>query len=122
MNETDDLMEKLYPFIVDIQTSLDRYFLYMITVSLLKLSVGNRDTMCAILEKWIGDFFNANSDSVQERMSGMFGTVGSPDDIAPLHIIALQSVTNVVKKTLFELIDAIEGGSAAQKDVSHMSH
>jgi hypothetical protein len=110
--KSDDILDKLYPFIVDIQTSLDRYVLYMVTMSLLKISIGDRNTINAILDKWLTDFFNANVDTVQAKVSEAFGPDEHDDVAAPLHLIALQSVTNVAKKTLMDLLEAIESFSA----------
>lgn len=109
--KSDDVLDKLYPFIVDIQTSLDRYVLYMVTISLLKISIGDKNTINAILDKWLTDFFNANVDTLQAKVSEAFGPENPDDRAAPLHLIALQSVTNVAKKTLMDLLEAIESFS-----------
>lgn len=105
--KTDDVLDKLYPFIVDIQESLDRYLLYMITISLLKISIGDKTVINNVLDKWMHDFFEANVETIQTRLAEVFGTA-AVDDPAPLHLIALQSVTNIVKKTLIQLLEAIE--------------
>lgn len=123
--KSDDVLDRLYPFIVDIQTSLDRYVLYMVTISLLKISIGDRNTINAILDKWMTDFFNANVDTVQAKVSEAFGPDDPDDEAAPLHLIALQSVTNVAKKTLMDLLEAIESfsenGSRCQS-VTRINH
>jgi len=121
----DDFMDKLHPVVSEIQSSLDRYILYMITVSLLKISIGDSHKIEAVLDQWLNGFFTANVDIVGAKVAEIFGEesiAAENPDIAPMHLLALQSVTSVARKTLTELLEAVdllsEGDNAFERPPS----
>jgi len=119
---TDSVMEKLYPFILDVQASLDKHILYMITISLLKISIQDKKLINAVLDKWMSDFFSANVEGLRAKIAEVFGEEENPEGTAPLHLVALQSVTGIVKKTLMDLLEAFDNISDTTKEYVSPSH
>jgi len=106
----DDVIDKLHPIVVDIQTSLDRYILYTITVSLLKILLEDSEKIQTVLDQWLNRFFDANVDIASAKVAEVFSKEGidaADDSIASMHLLILQSITGVARKTLIELLEAI---------------